>query len=383
MEASLLTTGDQLQGIAHYWHRWQNHPNNEYDLFQEVIKSRPEIVCPYVVLVRHNGEPAALLLGRMELIPLPARIGYLRLGRRPCRVLTILHEGLLGNPDADVVGLMLNAIGSSLRRQGVSVLWLHGIRDNSLLHRQLSARKCPGLRPVFCPPSIHRTMKVPSKPGAFLSSMRSKHRTWIKKKSSDLDSCHPGLVLWRTLKAGDDLLDFCDQMEKVAEHSYQRGLGAGFINNEEHRRRYARLAAQGCLRIWLLQIGDKPIAYWAGTLFDKTYHSEVTSYDSQFREYEVGTLTFVRMVDDLASEAVERLDFGLGDAAYKQRFGDEAWNEQSVFVPAKSLRGALAVAQLGLSVASTNAAKSMLRNAGILDRVRTAWRKRIAKRLQG
>jgi hypothetical protein len=38
-------------------------------------------------------------------------------------------------------------------------------------------------------------------------------------------------------------------------------------------------------------------------------------------------------------EGIPRMDFGLGDAFYKQRFGTEGWEEASVFIFAPTLRG--------------------------------------------
>ena len=55
--------------------------------------------------------------------------------------------------------------------------------------------------------------------------------------------------------------------------------------------------------------------------------------------YEVGTLIFIRMNDELAREGVRKLDFGIGDALYKQRFGDQSWREATVWLFAPTAKG--------------------------------------------
>ena len=51
----------------------------------------------------------------------------------------------------------------------------------------------------------------------------------------------------------------------------------------------------------------------------------LTGYDPDLREYVPGTLVLFRLVDELIREGVRKFDFGLGDAHYKQRYGDESW----------------------------------------------------------
>ena len=108
----------------------------------------------------------------------------------------------------------------------------------------------------------------------------------------------------------DDIASLCTRLDGVAGRTYQRGLGAGFFDNEEYRQRFALFARRGQLRVELLEIDGIARAFWFGIVYDGVFHSSETGYDPELREYEVGTLMFIRMSDELAREGVSRLDFG-------------------------------------------------------------------------
>jgi hypothetical protein len=50
-------------------------------------------------------------------------------------------------------------------------------------------------------------------------------------------------------------------IEVVAKKTYQRGLGAGFIDNEETRKRLSFFAQKGMLRVMLLDGDEVPISF--------------------------------------------------------------------------------------------------------------------------
>jgi CelD/BcsL family acetyltransferase involved in cellulose biosynthesis len=97
-------------------------------------------------------------------------------------------------------------------------------------------------------------------------------------------------------------------------------------------------------------------------------------------KHELGTQIFVRMVDELAKEGVRKLDFGLGDAHYKRRFGDSTWREASFRVFAPTLKGVFLRSSTGVSSLFDGATKKLLSKIALSDRVKTEWRKRLPKR---
>ena len=132
------------------------------------------------------------------------------------------------------------------------------------------------------------------------------------------------------------------------------------------------------LRGTVLHVDDKPCAFWIGSVHKKVFHSEATGYNSAYRKYELGTVVFLKLVEDLCREKVASIDFGLGDALYKRRFGDESWQEGSVRIYASSFKGTKLNLIRTILEGSALAGRQLANRIGIEQRLKTLWRKKLA-----
>ena len=107
-------------------------------------------------------------------------------------------------------------------------------------------------------------------------------------------------------------------------------------------------------------------------------------YDQAYGKYSPGMYLVVKAVEQLCDsyphEAVRHIDWGLGDAQYKEVLGDCSWMEAQVQVFAPTVRGT------GINLVKTPIAlidlllKRALSRSGALQRVKTKWRRRIQPR---
>ena len=89
---------------------------------------------------------------------------------------------------------------------------------------------------------------------------------------------------------------------------------------------------------------------------------------------------FLKLVESLCREGVAEIDFGLGDALYKQRFGDECWEDGSVFIFAPTLKARwLNLVRTGLQ-GPAQAGRRALDRLGLEQRLKTFWRKKLSGR---
>ncbi|WP_157271640.1 GNAT family N-acetyltransferase [Azohydromonas aeria] len=369
-----------LEGLAQLrtcWERWQAHVNADFEQFELLCRLRPEVESPCVLLVERDGAPLALVAARMERARVRPAIGYLQLARVPARVLAVIHGGVLGELDAAAAAEVVQHLWGMLRAGEADAIDFHHLREDSPLLRALHGEGPRG----FCEKtprwSTHREMLLPQ--GGFMETLRSKHRANLRKRAKELEEAYPGRVSWRWLAHVGDVAALCADLEKVAAVTYQRGLGAGFFDNEEFRRRFALFAQRDQLRVQLLEIDGVVRAFWFGFVYRGCFHSSETGYDPALRDHEVGTLMFARLVDELAREGVQRLDFGLGDAYYKERFGSGAWRETSVWLFAPTAKGVLLMAYIRLFAIVEQAARRLVERLGLADRIKNAWRRQRAK----
>jgi hypothetical protein len=87
-----------------------------------------------------------------------------------------------------------------------------------------------------------------------------------------------------------------------------------------------------------MYIGDLPCSFQFGLKYGQTYFLEQIGFDSSWEKFEVGTVLFLKVLESLCGDpTVRSLDFGFGDAPYKEQYGDEHWMEASVHIFAPRL----------------------------------------------
>jgi hypothetical protein len=379
MEVSVIATLDKLDRLQSFWEIAQVHPNADLEHFRLVCEMRPEVIRPHVVVVGAPEQPSALLVCRLEHYQFVPSIGYLRPVKVNGRVLTGLYRGLIGDASEAQATLLIQHLLAFLRAGEADAVYLHHVADTSVLMSAFlsSAPRLWSQKKAVS--SEHWTFDLPKQVGEFTQRMRSKRRAWLRRKERELDTQFAGTVVWTWNRSFESIPKLCAELETVACRTYQRGLGAGFHNDEEHRKRFELCASRDQLRLQLLHLNGELQAFWVGVVYKGTFYSWATAYNADIREYEPGNLLFQRMVDELVREGVEKFDFGLGDAFYKQRFGDHSWRETTVRLFAPNAKGMLLRGSLGLSAAVDRIGRRCLEMAGLTGKIKGAWRRRIAR----
>ena len=98
------------------------------------------------------------------------------------------------------------------------------------------------------------------------------------------------------------------------------------------------------LRSYLLRCGERPCAFVLGYQHGDVYHYAEIGYDRDFTNFSPGMVLYYLLVRDLfAHRPPSTLNFGRGDADYKQRFGNVQREDVSIFLMRKTHRNRLRV----------------------------------------
>lgn len=378
-EVKIHRGADSIASIRKEWENLQHHPNSDYEHFMLVCGLRPHVIAPWALSVWNSNQCRSLIIGRIEQARIRPEIGYFRLPGIPTKLLTIIHEGILGEIGDEAAEAVVSTLEGILRKREVEVISIHMLREESPLWQALRRRNLKTVGLTHTRWMTHRGLKLEKEPGFLIRNMRSKHRSWIRRKQRELEEAFPGKVHWEWHFRKLDIATLCERMEAVAKTSYQRGLGAGFIDNQETRTRLELFARRGQMRVLLLETDGLPRAYWLGTVYGKAFHAMATAYSPDMAGFEAGTLAFHRTVDELVREGIDFLDFGLGDAYYKERLADSSWREASVQLFARSIKGGVLHGYLAASVWADRFVRRAAQKLGILDRVKQSWRSRLRK----
>ena len=104
-------------------------------------------------------------------------------------------------------------------------------------------------------------------------------------------------------------------------------------------------------------------------------------YDPAFSHLSIGTYLQMRVIEDLCADpTVHTLDYGFGDAEYKRRFGTDSWEESNLLVFAPRPRALAINLWRSAVLAAVGATRTALTRAGVLDRIKQGWRRRLARR---
>jgi Acetyltransferase (GNAT) domain len=376
-----VTNIEEIERLRAFWSPLNRHPDADIDFFSFFVRTQRADEMPFVLILTENEEPKALLIGRLENTVLFLKIGYVKLFKLRLRQLTFLADGAagcLGESTPEVARIFTEKILELLKSKTADRAVLSTVRTDSELYNV--ARTAPGRlqRDYAHETTPHWAMSIPATFGEFLKQVSSKRRWWLRHLLREIEKDHNGQVICKTFHNSADVESFCADAEKVAKLTYQRGLGVGFMNTEHDRQRLELSAEKGWLRAYILYAEDKPIAFWYGVVYKRVWYSFWTGYDPAYQSYNPGTVLLLKMLEDLCASNVSEIDFGIGPAEYKERFGHHNRIEAFVNIHAPTLKGVAASLLTLVNAFISRSGKTMLRKLKVVSRMKRYWRKKLA-----
>ena len=366
---------EEMERLRPIWEASQLHPNADMDYFRTVIESRREVIRPHVVCLQKNGSAEALIVGRIEDVHLECRFGYKAVYRSPVRALSVVYGGMMGELSEENCHVLVQELIRSLKRREAEVIYWSNLRTDSTIYEK--AIRLPGFlcRDYFVNPNYHWRIALPQNLEEYYKNVKYKARKNLRRTVKLLSEKNVNPVSIQCFRTVRDLDRFMEQAEAIAGKTYQRGLGAGFSDDGENRRLLTLAAERGWLRSYILYLGDQPISFDTAIQYGDTFYLQNGGYDPEYRQYDPGTNLFLRYLEDLCADpSVRYVDFGYGDAEYKQNLCNESWKEASVYVFASNFTG-LKLNLIRSALAASHHYGSMaLRRMKLYERVKREWR---------
>ncbi|HEY7223782.1 MAG TPA: GNAT family N-acetyltransferase [Micromonosporaceae bacterium] len=340
------TEPDQVEKLREIWHAGEI--DSDIDYYLTVAAHAPWVVRPHVVHLERDGRDL-LGIARLEKYALRINAGHRAFARPELRSIVVTFGGIVGCRDIDDELSVIDALSEPLRTGEAEALVLQRVRRPSTLW-QASQRR---LR-VYGLPVAHRSVaKKPASLEAFLASRSSTTRRRFQKEDKRLESEHRvEVVRYDSVEQADVL---AQHMEAIAAKTYQRAIGTGHRGDTVDAALIRLCLAKGWLRVWMLYLDGKPVAFWEGTTYGGRYLGGVTGYDPEYARKSVGRYTMHRMVAEVCADpAVEVIDLGQGDQEYKLEFQPDRIDECDVILLARRPRAlALGAALSATTVANT------------------------------
>ena len=373
----------EVEALRGFWAASPGHRDSDIDFFLMIVQSYPEVLRPHVIALYRDGEPEAILVGRLERKRLKFRVGYLSVACPWARCLTFVYGAIHGDSSAQNTEILLREVMNCLKHDEADLAMLEFVPLESPLYRL--ALTLPGIRSRDTLPASqgHESLVIPDTVEEVYRRMSSSRRKNLRREIKKLETHPTGRAKIVCYRATTELDLLFRDTEEVAKKTYQRGLGAGFADTPQIRKRLEMAAENGWLRAHLLYLGERPCAFWIGMLYNGTFVSEYMAYDPEFRQWSPGMVLIMCVIEGFCNRAngdiVKELDFGLGHAEYKEALCSNHWLEAAVYIFSPTAKGLLLKSLRTSTRLIDSFARRLLASTTLFRRLKRAWRDRLVK----
>jgi hypothetical protein len=384
IEVRIARSLEQVEALRGSWTTWPSHRDSDIDFYLMILRSYPEVLRPHVVALFRDGKPDAILVGRLERKRLTFRIGYKPVFRPKARCLTFVYAAIHGNASQENTRVLLREVMDSLKTDEADLAMLEFVPLDSPLYQV--ALGDPGILSRDVRPSAqgHDVMMVPDSIDEVYRRMSSDRRIETRRRVRKLQSHPAGEPRFVCYRGESELDHLFRDAEAIAKKTYQRGLGAGFADDSAVRQRLGLAAEKGWLRANLLYIGDRPVAFWIGMLYNGVFVSEYMGYDPEFRQVSPGMVLIMHVIEGFCNRAngdeVKELDFGLGHAEYKGALCSKSWLEAPIYIFSPTLKGLTLKLMRTTTRIADGIARRVLGSTQLFRRLKKMWRNRLARK---
>jgi hypothetical protein len=370
-------TFDEIESLRNVWNTMPFFIWADIDFYLSVIRSRPEVLRPHVVLLEKSGRPMALLVARLEEIPFRSRIGYKVVFSPTVRSLTVVYGGIAYADDNSGEDLF-KALVASIENGDADVLMLGNLRTDTSFYRSSLSYAGFFRHQHFTMTSKHWRLFLPPSYDDFLASRTRSTRESVRRYKRRLEREFGNELIFEVYREEKDYDRIVRDLDLIAGKTYQRGLGVGFEPTEEQLSHLRLSLKHRWYRAYVLYLRGEPVAFWDGHAYKGTFFISIPGYDPSFSDYRVGLYVQMRMIEDLCRDPdVKVLDYGLGDADYKRQFGNDSWEERNVVIFSPTLKG-ISVNMISTAIlAITKASKYLLSSVGVFEKVMSIWREKL------
>lgn len=375
-----FTSFEDLLSFEEFWKCHQWHPNADWDFYHVIVRTRSEVISPVLMVASENDKVIAICPGRIEATVMPIQFGYAKLASPQVKQLVLINGGFIGHWGLEACEQLIIFLEQYILNQQYDLAMISQVKLDSPLHKCLLSVPKHRRALSASEPSRHWLMQLPASWPEFLQNRSKKHRYWIKRLNNIMDRDFPDSWSIKKIEFPSQVQHFLNAAEVISNSTYHSGLGAGIVADEQNLQRLNLEAKKGQLSAYLLYIRDKPSAFWYCSIYREALHLCSTGYVSTLRHYELGTVLLMKVFQDHCGSSTTVVDFGLGDAAYKQRFGTNNFNENSFLILAPSFKGRSLRLIVSISTHSNAIMKRLLDRFRVTQAVKTFWRRRISSR---
>jgi hypothetical protein len=380
----ILRTKGGIERLRDFWVSNRTHRDADIDFYLFLLDNLANVIRPHVIVLYRDGEPKTLVIGRLEITPLVTRIGYWRLWAPELQTITLAHGCLGEDLSEEGSALVVSSLIESLRAGEADLAWFPWLEVQSPLLSKIRSMSGFLHSDHFASSTIHHRRRLNDGRKSFVESLSSHERNNHRRRAKRLLADFHDAVRIDRIDSVEEIARLMQDVELIMTKSYQRRLGVGFVSSEKMRQRLEFEAKKGWLRGYILYVRNTPCAFWIGSMYHGTFHSEFLGYDPNYSKYGVGMYLVISALEELSKpcegHAATHLDFGGGEGEWKAILSDQSELLTSVRIFAPTFRGLCLNVLRSTPAAIDLQTKMILNKLNLMKRVRRILRGNLARR---
>lgn len=371
-----VRTLEEVERLRPDWSRLQRHPNADIDFYLTILQARPEIEGPLVIVVERHNQPSMIVVGRMERRPFTVPLGYTEIQGPKARVLLVLYGGILGGDIAEDHKLALRQMHSLLQSGEIDLVFFNHLEVASSMYALATSATSLLCRARSLSGNPHHRLDLNRSYEDYQAALSKSTRKTLRRYRRRLEEDWGSRLSIQCIRDPRRLETILSDAEAIARKTYQRGLGVGFVANEEMRRRLRLELERGWLRAWFLYFDNRPVAYSFISCYHGVAFANETGYAPEHADLRIGHYLNERVIEELCAEpGIIAMDFGFGDAEYKRSICNQMWEERPVYLFAPTPRG-VSMRLLHTVLGGLDSfGRQVIRRTRLLQILKRAWRR--------
>lgn len=170
----------------------------------------------------------------------------------------------------------------------------------------------------------------------------------------------------------DQIPEFLQSAHEISQQSWQsRQFGLRIRNDDAELRQLSALAQHGLLRSYLWRVEGKPAAFAVCNQHGGCFRYEEIAFRAEFSQFSPGRTMLHQIVDDLLRHnPPQSLDFGGGDAEYKQQFANRESRSGTVWLVPSTWHARWSVSYLKACRRVRHVARTLIKSSGLGTKAR-------------
>jgi len=347
------------------------------DFFKHLFHSRAGEAVPNIILFKQNELPVAIVIGWTKKIKIPLRLGYFKLHTPFLSCFEIEIGGLLTNGEENSKSVIDSYLSSLLKRKETELLLVDHLYSSNKLWEEIINGLSIKRNPVFKLGITWYAKIKDNETGEKIKLFSSKTASKFRRKARRLKEYFNQELDIVTLDKPGQIDRFLINADMIGKKSYQYALDVGVKNNDFWKEMLSAFARLGYFKGYLLMNNEKPIAYILGVQYKNIFYQYATAYNDEYKRYSLGEYLRLKVLEQLDNQEIYYVDYGYGDAAYKRMFGTDSLKEATFRIYGFSFNARLSKFLDKLTTALSENILSILEKAGIVDKIKKLWRRRL------